>query len=171
MIGDRRKPLNKRIALMIVFSLTLVFSLPVAKLEGVMVKLSLDELAKQADLIVVGKVESVRSESIKGKIFSFATISVDSKIKGQLQTQQNSLVVKFPGGKVGDVGMNVENSTDYKVGENVVAFLKRTPGQPDYVTVGSSQGKFLIENRIVPRENVSLDEFVDCIEKILGPAK
>ncbi len=129
----------------------------------------MEQLARDADLIVVGTVEAVRSELWHGKIFSYATIAVNSTIKGELG--QNEVVVRFPGGKVGDIGMKVENIPDYKEGESIIAFLRRISNTPYFTTVGGFQGKFLIEDNMVVRENLSLDQFTARIENILGPAK
>ena len=159
--------MNKKIVVLLVFNLAFLFLLPVAKSQAVMVELSLEQLVKEANLIVVGTVESVRSELVEGKISSFATILVSATIKGALGQGQDKIVVKFPGGTLGDVGMRVDNGPDYKVGENVVAFLKRAPGQSHYATVGSFQGKFLVKDNVIVRENLSLDEFIGKVKKIM----
>ena len=132
-----------------------------------MVELSLEQLTRDADLIVVGKVESVTSQMINGKIFSFATIAVESRIKGELEPEQSEIVVSFPGGKVGDIGMQVEDSPNYKKDEEVVVFLKKMQGESHFLTAGSSQGKFIIDQGIVLRENIPLEQFRDRIETIL----
>ena len=166
-IGSRRKLLNKKIVVLVISSLALLLLVPVAKSQAVMVELSLEQLVKEANLIVVGTVESVRSELVEGKIFSFATILVSETIKGGLEQGENKIVVRFAGGNVGDIGMRVDNGPDYKVGENVVAFLKRAPGQSHYATVGSFQGKFLVKDNVIVRENLSLDEFIGKVKKIM----
>ena len=131
-----------------------------------MVELSLEQLARDADLIVVGKVESVTSQMISGKIWSSATIAVESRIKGD-EAGQGKVVVSFPGGKVGDIGMQVEDSPNYKKDEEVVVFLKKMQGESHFLTAGSSQGKFIIDQGIVLRENIPLEQFRDRIETIL----
>ena len=49
-----------------------------------------------------------------------------------------------------------------------MAFLKRAPGQSNYATVGSFQGKFLVKDNIIVRENLSLDEFISKVQAIMG---
>ena len=160
--------MNKKTAVAIVFGAALFFLLPLAKPQAAMVELSLDELVEKSDLIVVGTVESVRSELVQGKIFSFATILVRSNIKEEPGQGHDRIVVKFPGGTVGDVGMRVENSPDYKKGEEVVVFLKKVQDQSHFMTVGSSQGKFLVEDNVVVRENLPLEQFIGKVENIMG---
>jgi hypothetical protein len=162
---ERRKLLNKRI--IFVLALSVFFLLSFAKTQAVMVEVSLEQLVRDADLIVVGAVESVESQMINGKIFSFATISVSSKIKGELEGGQDKIIVKFPGGKVGDIGMKVGNSPNYKKDEEVVVFLKNLQGESHYLTAGSSQGKFIISDGVVLSENIPLDQFLARIESIV----
>jgi hypothetical protein len=155
----------------VILLLLLACCLSIQNAHGAMVKLSLDELVTQADLIVMGCVESVKSEMVEGKIFSFATVSVTSKIKGEPEATQDQVVVRFPGGTLGDVAMKVEDSPDYKQGEEVLLFLKRIENQPGYSTAGSSQGKFLIKNHIVVKENIPLDQFLERIQSLISSAR
>ena len=143
------------------------FLLPLPSVQGAMVKLSLEQLTQDADLVILGTVEGVESELVTGKIFSFATISVKSKIKGELEATQNKIIIKFPGGTVGDRAMKVEDSPGYKKGEKVLIFLRKIQNQPYYRTVGASQGRFLIKNHIVLKENTSLDQFLEKIQSIM----
>ena len=165
--------MNKRIVFILSFviSLALLFSLSRPKSQAVMAEMSLEQLTEDADLIVVGKVGSVTSQIINEKIFSFATISVSSKIKGELKPEQSKVMVKFPGGKVGDIGMKVEDSPNYKKDEEVVVFLKSVPSESDYMTVGSSQGKLIVDEGIVLRENMPLELFISRVKSIIksGP--
>jgi hypothetical protein len=165
----KERPLNKRI----IFALTLAFLslLTIRRAESAMVGMSLEELVKQADLIVIGTVVSAESEFAQGKIYSFANIAVSSTLKGELTGNQDKVIVKFPGGKVGDVGMKVENSPAFKADENIIVFLKQIQNQPYYATVGSFQGKFIVRDNMVVRGNISVDQFVARIESILGSAR
>lgn len=136
-----------------------------------MVKLSLENLVQDADLIIVGTVELVKSTKIHGKIFSFATVSVGTKVFGQLKPGVNKIVIRFPGGTVGDIGMKVKNGPEYNRGEHVLLFLQEIKNQIYYRTVGSSQGKFLVKDNMVVSENLSLDYFLKRIENINGSGR
>ena len=160
--------MNKRITFGFLFALLCLLSASIT--QAVIVELPLEELVKEADLIVVGTVENVESEFIQGKIFSFATISVKSRIKGELQAQQNRIVVKFPGGKIGDIGMKIEDSPDYKKDKEVIVFLKSVQGESHFTTVGACRGKFTIGEGIVLRENLPLGQFLARIEDIMKAA-
>ncbi|MFC1817342.1 hypothetical protein ACFL0M_15745, partial [Thermodesulfobacteriota bacterium] len=122
------------------------FLLSFPNVQGAMVRLSLEQLVEDADLVIIGIVEGVVSELIMGKIFSFATISINSKIKGESGHTPDEIIVRFPGGTVGDIAVKVEDSPDYKQGEKVLIFLKKIPKQPYYRTLGASQGRFLIKD-------------------------
>jgi hypothetical protein len=148
----------------------IVFLLTIANAYGAIVKLPLEKLVQDAELVILGTVECVVSEMMTGKIFSLATISVNSKIKGELEHIQDKIIVRFPGGTVGDLAMKVEGSPDYKKGEKVLIFLKKIPKQPYYRTLGASQGRFLIKDHIVLKENTSLDQFLERIQNIIHSA-
>jgi hypothetical protein len=164
LIFKRRNALNK---IKIFVWAVIIFWLPLPNVQGAMVRLSLEQLTQDADLIILGTVEGVESELVTGKIFSFATISVKSKIKGESEATQNKIIIKFPGGTVGDLAMKVEDSPGYEKGEKVLIFLRKIPNQPYYRTVGASQGKFLIKDHIVLKENTSLDQFLEKIQSIM----
>jgi hypothetical protein len=164
LIFKRRNALNK---ITIFVWAGIIFLLPLPHVQGAMVKLSLEQLTQDADLVILGTVEGVESELVTGKIFSFATISVKSKIKGESEATQNKIIIKFPGGTVGDLAMKVEDSPDYKKGEKVLIFLKKIQNQPYYRTLGASQGRFLIKDHIVLKENTSLDQFLEKIQSIM----
>ena len=92
---------------------------------------------------------------------------MNSKIKGELEPEQNKVVVKFPGGNLGDIGMQVEDSPNYRKDDEVIVFLKKVPGESDYITVGASQGKFIVDEGIVLRENAPLEQFLARIQHIV----
>jgi hypothetical protein len=136
-----------------------------------MVKVPLEHLVQDADLIIVGTVELVKSSKNHGKIFSLATVSVGTKVFGQLKPGEDKIVIRFPGGTVGDIGMKAENGPEYNRGEHVLLFLQKIPNHTYYRTLGSSQGKFLVQDNIVVSENLSLDHFLERIENIIGSGK
>lgn len=132
--------------------------------NGAMVKLTLEKLVQDADVIIVGTVERVDSELADGKIVSFATVLVDMVVKDSLKSRQDKVVIGFPGGIVGEIASEVEDSPNYQEYETVVAFLKSRTNSSYFVTVGDYQGKFLIEDNVVIRENILLDQFLERIE-------
>ena len=101
------------------------------------------ELAQASQLVVDGKVQSVRSywNDDHSRIFTEALVEVASTHKG---TATQSVRVVQPGGVVGNVRMTAHGALQWKKGEEVLLFLEpATPGA--YQVAGFSQGKFLIE--------------------------
>jgi hypothetical protein len=157
--------LNRRTVL--AFALLFFCFISIHNAHGAMVKLSLENLVAGADLIILGTVDCVQSERVEGKTVSFATVSVNLKIRGEPAGNQGKIVVRFPGGVVGDAGVKIEDSPDFKQGEAVLLFLQKIQNQPVYRTVGSSQGKFLMKDHMVVRENLPLDQFLERIQSII----
>jgi hypothetical protein len=105
--------------------------------------LSEEELAEQAETIFVGQCVSIKSEwnEERTKIFTYITVSPQNFLKGSGRPQ--TVVIKQPGGEVGEIGMRVDGISVFEEGEEVLLFLQRD--QRDfYKTIGLSQGKFSI---------------------------
>jgi len=166
-ILEKREISNRKSIFLFPLAVVLIFLLPILNIRGAMVELSLEQLVHDADLVILGTVEYVRSELSDGKIISFATLSVNSVIKGDSVAPQDKIILRFTGGIVGSMGMKLANSPNYKQGEDILVFLKSVPNQTYYKTSGSSQGKFLIKDNIVVRENLSLDQLIKRIESII----
>lgn len=101
------------------------------------------ELAQDSQLVVDGKVASVRSywNEDGSKIFTEAVVTVAATHKGGA-TQ--SVRVVQPGGVVGITRMTAHGALQWKPGEEVLLFLEPSlPGA--FQVAGFSQGKFLIE--------------------------
>lgn len=100
---------------MFVCAVTCLLFLPILNPQASMVKLSLEQLVHDSDLILVRTEESVRSEMIKG----------------ELEATQDKIIVKFPAGKDCDIAWKIEESSDLKQGENIlIFFLKRSQINP-----------------------------------------
>lgn len=131
-----------------------------------MVKIPLERLVQESDLILAGRVESVESEKRGAVIVSLARIRVDRTLKGGASPQK-TVVVEFQGGRIGGEVLRVEDSPDYQAGEEVVAFLRRHADRPGYVTTGHLQGKYVVRRGVVEGENVSLERFLERLKLIL----
>ena len=108
-----------------------------------MKKLSDEDLASQAQTILTGKCISIKSEwnEERTKIFTYITISPQNLLKGGRKTQ--SIIIKQPGGEVGEIGMHVDGISVFEEGEEVLLFLEK--GENDFHrTLGLSQGKLAI---------------------------
>jgi hypothetical protein len=157
--------------------------------------LSEEDLSIQAQTILIGTCTSIRSEwnEARTKIFTYITILPQSVLKGDEYPQE--VVVKSPGGIVGNMGMHVDGVSVFEEGEEVLLFLKR--GRKGFYRVlGLSQGKFSVETdpdtqrkilikrkmrrirtrdgkmrrrtvEVKPERKIFLDEFVNRIENTL----
>lgn len=101
------------------------------------------ELAAESELVVDGKVSSVRSywNDDRSKIFTEAVVTIGSTYKGA--SAQSVRVVQL-GGVVGNVRMTAHGALQWKKGEEVLLFLEPSvPGA--FQVAGFSQGMYLIE--------------------------
>lgn len=137
-VGVRMFP-TSRVGLVLVA--WLVFALPAS--ATTMVKLDVPALAKAADLIVRGKVAKVESRwsGDHRTIFTETQLEVVETLKG---AATKTVVVRQPGGEVGDIGQRVSGVARFSSGEEVVVFLESRPGN-FYLVSGMSQGKFSVE--------------------------
>jgi hypothetical protein len=138
--------------------------------DAMLVKVPLEQLVKEADLIIVGRVESVKGQKREDWIFSLAELSVKEVLKGQMPPQ-GRVTVEFEGGQVGEEILMIEDSPNYKPGEEVVAFLHKLPNSDRYVTVEMLQGKYQIKEGTVVEENLPLDTFLKEIGTLVQKEK
>ncbi|MGA9524220.1 MAG: hypothetical protein WBV82_22390 [Myxococcaceae bacterium] len=100
-------------------------------------------LTRDADTIVVGRV--VKSESRwtadRRRIVTDVTVEVGESLKG---APGKTVVIRQPGGRVGDIGQRVDGVASFKQGEEVVVFLEQRPDR-SFMLSGMSQGKFRVE--------------------------
>jgi hypothetical protein len=105
--------------------------------------LSADELARSSDVIVVGKVASMKSNwtADRSRIVTTVTLQVDQSLKGA--TGGSTITLVTPGGEVDGVGELYTHSARFARQEDVVVFARRTPKGEFAVTAGQ-QGKMSI---------------------------
>jgi hypothetical protein len=111
--------MNRKTIVFCVF-LAVVLTVPAFPL---MLRLSLQELTGNAEIIAAGKVvERECRWGERGKwIYSYVTVSVDEYIKGSGDEQ---VVVRHLGGEVGEKGLIVGNMPRFSEGEEVLVFLR-----------------------------------------------
>ncbi len=160
---------------LLIFLLLTGFLAPQA--SALMVRKSIKELTSQADSILIGEVKEMESRWNEERtlIYTYVTISVSQYTKtlsgvGEVQ----EIMVKVPGGEVGDMGLKVSDTPQFREGEEVFLFLKMEK-LPLFSVTGLFQGKYTIEenrvkNRILGLE-VPLDSFISQIKGILEKAK
>ncbi len=132
----------KLLSIFLSSALVLCASLPALALSVLAV--SLEQLSTRSELVFEGAVISVQStlDPDQVGIHTFVTFRVVDVIKGEYL--EDELVLRFLGGTVGDIRVEVADSTFPAVGEEGIYFvesLSRFQVNPFY---GMDQGHFLI---------------------------
>lgn len=112
--------------------------------SALMVKISVEDLTKEADVIIKGDIKEVDSRwnLWRTMVYTYSTVSVEKYIKG---TGSETLTIITEGGTVGDSGVWVEDTPVFTKNEKVLVFLK-TAGR-EFSVAGLVQGKYIIEKR------------------------
>jgi len=106
-------------------------------------RLSLEEMVERSERIVRGRCLRTWAawDADRQFIWTHAEIQVADWLKGG---REATLVVSEPGGVVGGLSMTIDGAPQYQPGEEVVAFLYRTP-IGFWRLRGLGQGKFRIQ--------------------------
>jgi len=135
---------------------TLLLLISILDASALVKEKSLKDLVTESDNVIVGKVIDKKSYWEGGKIFTDVTISVDLYFKGN---PDNQIIIKVPGGAVGDIFAEVSDVPFFENDEEVFLFSKGNE------VVGWNQGKFTIKNDKIKETGESLAEFVHKIKK------
>lgn len=113
----------------------------------VMERFSLEELAREADLVILGKVIGKQSRyDSSRRIVTDVYFMIDDIVAGK--ASGTTVVVTTPGGSVDGKGQLVFGAPVFEIGEEAVLFL-RTPQETVYglrhSLVGLTQGVFFVE--------------------------
>ncbi len=101
-------------------------------------------MSENADLILTGKVLEQTSSwnSDNTRIYTEATIRVEEYLKGT--NNGGSVVVRYLGGEVGDVGELYSHMPRFENEEEILVFLKRDEKYSDYKVLNGEDGKINI---------------------------
>jgi len=101
-------------------------------------------MSENADLIITGKVleQSSNWNEDNTRIYTQATIHVEEYLKGA--NNGSSVVVRYLGGEVGDVGELYSHMPRFENEEEVLVFLKRDNTNTDYKVFNGEDGKINI---------------------------
>lgn len=112
----------------------------------VMVEVPLEDMVRDADAIVLGVVERVgaRLDFVEGvaEPHTVAFVRVRRWIKGEDPT--DLVTIDEVGGVVGEMGLAIEGTPRYHVGEECIVFLRRIGARREYRTLQMAQGHFEI---------------------------
>ncbi|MBN2358022.1 MAG: hypothetical protein JXR83_01125 [Deltaproteobacteria bacterium] len=106
--------------------------------------LSLEQLARRADLVVRGTVRQSRSEWRGPLIYTVTAVEVAERLKGPSAPGPAGRTIEVAqlGGAVGRDAMPVAGAAELRPGEQVVLFLLRNRERTgEYYLAGMSQGK------------------------------
>jgi hypothetical protein len=114
-----------------------------------------DRLIGDADIIVKGRVEELKTRQVSDRrsITTIATVSIERQFKG---AKVSSVTIEQPGGAVGDIAQGVPGLAVFSSGEDVILFLKRQRGGA-FNIVGGKQGKFTAKTQPGSTEKVVED--------------
>jgi hypothetical protein len=127
-----------------------------------MLRLSLDDIVRQADTVVLGTVMHQESawDAHYTAIHTDVTVAVERAIVGSPGAE---VTFRIAGGIVGRMGMRSSNDPVFQNGERVIVCLDTT-SVPASV-VGLQQGKFPVRDDMVTgaREAVRLEDFITAL--------
>lgn len=98
-------------------------------------------MSEKADIIITGKVTQQTSSwnEDNSRIYTSATIQVEEYLKGN--DSESSVVVRYLGGEVGEVGELYSHMPRFEDREEVLVFLTRDEQNSNYKVFNGSDGK------------------------------
>ena len=151
------------------FFRSLLFAALFAASTGVLVsaatfsRMSLDQLAQAAPVIVRARCVSNAVRWDRGEIWTFSTFTVAEIWKGSAAP---TLTIRTLGGSIGNITSRVSGLPRFRPGEDVVLFLEPT-AQAELAIVGWQQGAFRIRRDV--RSGASLAT-QDAAYSVFDPA-
>jgi hypothetical protein len=131
----------------------------------------MEQLAKESDAVVVGKVAGLSSEwnETKTRIQTRVMIAVDQSVKGDSSVK--SMIVIIPGGEVDGVGEVYSHAPRFVRDEAVVVFAKKNISGQYHVSNGN-QGKYtILKDEVSGKLSVAggktIEEFTTSIKTAL----
>jgi len=126
------------------FLLLLCATVPGVARAALSVYMTPEQLAERATTIVEGTVVESRSgyDPLHGSVATYTTVEVETVHRGRLGPE--SIVIREPGGRHGEMVHEVDAVPVYEVGERVFVFLEPAPDGA-LRTVGMFFGKFRLE--------------------------
>ena len=130
-----------RIFILAILSAGLVTGVPSA---SSVLAVSLEQLSTSAQIVFEGEVVGVRSEfnANQTAIHTHVTFRVVDVLKGAYD--QPEITLRFLGGTVGDISLDVSDSTLPKLGEKGIYFVESVTRYQVNPLYGMDQGHFLI---------------------------
>ncbi|MCA2977613.1 MAG: hypothetical protein INH37_04965 [Myxococcaceae bacterium] len=121
--------------------------LPLAASATVVLAMSMEEMTVRSPVVVRGVVHRVDPQWTEGRtgIWTYAEVVVKEVLKGGARA---TVLVKQPGGVIGDVGQRVSGVATFAPGEEVVLFLEPAADEPHtFVPYAMAASKVTLANR------------------------
>ncbi len=118
---------------------------PGAVFATVVIAESIEEMARASTMVVRGRIVQVQPqlEESSGRIYTYADIRVTEVLKGGAVT---SILVKQPGGEIGNRGTHVAGAGKFVTGQDSVLFLEKATDEAGvYILRALAAGKVDIE--------------------------
>lgn len=155
-----------KLLLAIIVVISIMYRIDLQEGYALLIKMNIEDLVEQADYVLLGEVIDIESrwDNESRTIYTYVKVIVEKMIKGNKNL--NEIVVKVPGGRVGDEAMLVSESPAFKLGERTILLLDiDTSGE--YQVLGGIQGKYtVIKDRVFERD-ILLNDFMDELDKKL----
>ncbi len=132
--------------------------------------ITFEQIARQADLAFVGTVTNVEpTYNDKGFIVTDVTLAVEQVTKGaQTLSDPDAVTLRFAGGQIGDVGMNVSGVPTLELGTRYVLLVHNDGTQYISPVVGMDQGIFRVVTEPATGRELVLTDSGRFIERIAG---
>ncbi len=164
-----------------VFIFLLLTGFFASQASALVVEKDVEQLTQEADLILTGKVKSMRSHwnEERSLIYTYVTISVSGYIKKNLtleeseKNREQEIVVRILGGEVDGLRLMVSDTPEFEEGEEVFLFLRsRTDGKTFLKVAGLFQGKYTVEsgmakNRVLGLE-IPVEQFTNHVREMVN---
>jgi len=114
-------------------------------------------MSKDAEVILVGKVIHQKAgwNENQTRIYTWVTIEIDEFIKGN--NGSTSMVVKHPGGEIGEVGELYTHAPTFSKDEEVLLFLEKSKTADVYNVFQGENGKIQLMTDKRTGEKITAD--------------
>lgn len=123
-----------------IFPILLALLIPTMAFTSLIEDISIEQMTNEADYVIIGNVENKVSRWEGDQIVTDVQIVVNEVLSGQANQR---IQVTYPGGEIGELGLNVSNVTIPDIGDKVLTFLKDN-GKVMSVLYGN-HGQFVID--------------------------
>lgn len=136
--------MNRLRLFLVVAIAALAFAVAQAAFATTVQKLSLQELTKRSDSIVMARVDDAVASWDAGhkEIYTYITLSVLQPVKGDKGA--TTITLRQLGGTVGNIASVVPGMPSFKKGEEVVVFLTQKDAAGYPWVMGLEQGKYSV---------------------------